>query len=398
MNKKGFTLIELLAIISILAILALIATPVVINLINESKKNTEIIAAKLYVDKARKEIMSESSVDLTFNPSICEIQEDGNILCDGRLIEVEVSGKIPTGGTIKYNEGEITDVYLTYQDKVIAMQNGELIQTPLPGLYDEKGKLIASWDELVNEFGMNLESGYFHNILTQNERLKQGSKLVIDSSVKKIGVNALTDCINLTEIIIPNSVTSIENSAFKSCDNLTEIIIPNSVTSIGASAFSGCTSLTSITIPNSVTSIGASAFSGCTSLTSITIPNSVTSIDNSVFKNCTNLKKIILGNSVTSIGTSAFSGCTSLSSITIPNSVTSIASYAFSGCINLKEVTIGTGIKSIGQYAFGSCGNLDIINYIGTEEQWKNISISPQWMGSGTSNVSINYNYVMPES
>jgi len=375
MNKKGFTLIELLAIISILAILALIATPVVINLINESKKNTEIIAAKLYVDKARKEIMSESSVDLTFNPSICEIQEDGNILCDGRLIEVEVSGKIPTGGTIKYNEGEITDVYLTYQDKVIAMQNGELIQTPLPGLYDEKGKLIASWDELVNEFGMNLESGYFHNILTQNERLKQGSKLVIDSSVKKIGVNALTDCINLTEIIIPNSVTSIENSAFKSCDNLTEIIIPNSVTSIGASAFSGCTSLTSITIPNSVTSI-----------------------DNSVFKNCTNLKKIILGNSVTSIGTSAFSGCTSLSSITIPNSVTSIASYAFSGCINLKEVTIGTGIKSIGQYAFGSCGNLDIINYIGTEEQWKNISISPQWMGSGTSNVSINYNYVMPES
>jgi len=375
MNKKGFTLIELLAIISILAILALIATPVVINLINESKKNTEIIAAKLYVDKARKEIMSESSVDLTFNPSICEIQEDGNILCDGRLIEVEVSGKIPTGGTIKYNEGEITDVYLTYQDKVIAMQNGELIQTPLPGLYDEKGKLIASWDELVNEFGMNLESGYFHNILTQNERLKQGSKLVIDSSVKKIGVNALTDCINLTGIIIPNSVTS-----------------------IGASAFSGCTSLTSITIPNSVTSIGASAFSGCTSLTSITIPNSVTSIDNSVFKNCTNLKKIILGNSVTSIGTSAFSGCTSLSSITIPNSVTSIASYAFSGCINLKEVTIGTGIKSIGQYAFGSCGNLDIINYIGTEEQWKNISISPQWMGSGTSNVSINYNYVMPES
>ena len=38
MNKKGFTLIELLAVIVILAIIALIATPIVLNLISESKK------------------------------------------------------------------------------------------------------------------------------------------------------------------------------------------------------------------------------------------------------------------------------------------------------------------------------------------------------------------------
>ena len=40
MNKKGFTLIELLAIITILAILALITTPIVMNLIDDSRKNT----------------------------------------------------------------------------------------------------------------------------------------------------------------------------------------------------------------------------------------------------------------------------------------------------------------------------------------------------------------------
>lgn len=37
MNKKGFTLVELLAVITILSILALITTPVVINIINQSK-------------------------------------------------------------------------------------------------------------------------------------------------------------------------------------------------------------------------------------------------------------------------------------------------------------------------------------------------------------------------
>ena len=37
-KKKGFTLIELLAVIVILAIIALIATPITINVIENSKK------------------------------------------------------------------------------------------------------------------------------------------------------------------------------------------------------------------------------------------------------------------------------------------------------------------------------------------------------------------------
>lgn len=40
MNKKGFTLIELLAVIVILAIIALIATPIILNVIEDSKKGT----------------------------------------------------------------------------------------------------------------------------------------------------------------------------------------------------------------------------------------------------------------------------------------------------------------------------------------------------------------------
>ena len=46
--KKGFTLIELLAVIVILAIIALIATPIVLNIINDSKENSNKRSIELY--------------------------------------------------------------------------------------------------------------------------------------------------------------------------------------------------------------------------------------------------------------------------------------------------------------------------------------------------------------
>ena len=42
MKKKGFTLIELLAVIVILAIIAVIAVPIVLNIIDDSKENSNL--------------------------------------------------------------------------------------------------------------------------------------------------------------------------------------------------------------------------------------------------------------------------------------------------------------------------------------------------------------------
>ncbi|MBQ8546603.1 MAG: InlB B-repeat-containing protein [Clostridia bacterium] len=135
----------------------------------------------------------------------------------------------------------------------------------------------------------------------------------------------------------------------------TNVVIPDnhkgkSVTSIG-SAFEDCTSLTSITIPDSVTAIGRYAFYDCTSLTSVTIPDSVTYIEYG-----------------------AFASCTSLTSVTIPNSVTSIESNAFEWCSSLTSVTIPNSVTSIGDLAFSCCTSLTSVNYLGTIEQWFNIS------------------------
>jgi type IV pilus assembly protein PilA len=48
--KKGFTLIELLAVIVILAIIALIATPIVLNIINDTKESAALRSADFYLD------------------------------------------------------------------------------------------------------------------------------------------------------------------------------------------------------------------------------------------------------------------------------------------------------------------------------------------------------------
>lgn len=168
------------------------------------------------------------------------------------------------------------------------------------GLYDASDNLIVSWDVLVNTYGMDCEKSY--NAQTYNTdpqspycvltALANGSKLVIDSAVKKIG-----------------------NQTFKNCANLTSITIPYGVTRIGSYAFQYCTSLTSIAISNSVTYIDDGAFSGCSNLTSITITDNITSINNYTFQNCTNLTSVSIPGSVTSVGAYAFDGCDNLTNV-----------------------------------------------------------------------------------
>jgi len=60
MNKKGFTLVELLAVIVILAVIALIATPVVLNMIEDSRKGASESSALSYVEQVENTIVTKS--------------------------------------------------------------------------------------------------------------------------------------------------------------------------------------------------------------------------------------------------------------------------------------------------------------------------------------------------
>ena len=91
MNKKAFTLIELLAVIVILAIIALIAVPIVIHIINDSKKSSEKESIKLYMDTVEKAITRKQMSDSTFKPEECTIVEK-KLKCGEVPLEVDIKG------------------------------------------------------------------------------------------------------------------------------------------------------------------------------------------------------------------------------------------------------------------------------------------------------------------
>ena len=158
-------------------------------------------------------------------------------------------------------------------------------------------------------------------------------------------------------------------------DEIKTIVINNGITKIDNYTFDSCSALMYVSIPDSVTTIGNYVFRSCNNLRSVAIPEGVTSIGDELFKNCKNLLNVEIGNKVSQIGASAFYGCSSLTEITIPDSVYYIYASAFENCANLKSVTIGKNVETIYSKAFSGCTALTDVYYMGTEEQWKEISI-----------------------
>lgn len=72
-NKKGFTLIELLAVISILAIIAVIATPNIVTLVDNSKKQEFVTDAISFTSKAVYKYKFEKYEDLFTVKGNCKI-------------------------------------------------------------------------------------------------------------------------------------------------------------------------------------------------------------------------------------------------------------------------------------------------------------------------------------
>lgn len=196
-------------------------------------------------------------------------------------------------------------------------------------------------------------------------------KVVIESGVTTVGLNAFQGSPSLVKVELADSVTCLRSAAFDSCTNLAEITIPNSVTKIEYGAFAVCTSLTSISIPDSVTTIESFAFYGCDSIETIKIGSGLASVGDEAFNYCSNIKIFqvsenndnyssddegVLFNKDKTILFNYPGGNENISYV-VPKSVIEIWSNAFSGCQNLESITLGEYLEVIG-YALINCDSI----------------------------------------
>ena len=144
-QEKGFTLIELLAVIVILAIIALIATPIVLNIINDAKEESELRSAEFYLKSLELSIAQATLDGKNITDGVYNILENGNLCLSGETtiasctnpLTVEVKGKAPSSGTISIINGQIGDVLLK-------LDNNEIVK-------DEKGELKYKTEETVSK-------------------------------------------------------------------------------------------------------------------------------------------------------------------------------------------------------------------------------------------------------
>ncbi len=127
-KSKGFTLIELLAVIVILAIIALIAVPIVLNLIEKSRKGAAVDSAyglrksaQLYYTSSLLENVNGS--DIIFN---CD--KVNGCLSEDNKVKLDIDGTKPSNGKIeiKFN-GEIIYSNIVINGYTCEMENkGEI--------------------------------------------------------------------------------------------------------------------------------------------------------------------------------------------------------------------------------------------------------------------------------
>ena len=107
-NKKGFTLIELLAVIVILAIIALIATPIILNMINDARKNSAKSSALGYIDAIEYNNGFAQLGTADINGTYEEIKT-GDVTTANQKLGNHLKGKAPTSGTVTIDsKGKVT--------------------------------------------------------------------------------------------------------------------------------------------------------------------------------------------------------------------------------------------------------------------------------------------------
>ncbi len=310
---------------------------------------------------------------------------------------------------------KLQDAFLNATIKAITVEAGSeyfSVDETQPILYDHDDSVIFIFGEVTGVFnvkGKEVGASAF-------EGQTGITKLVISSTVLRIGAKAFKDCVGLTAVELQNgsALEEIGDSAFQNCSALETINLDatrslKDVTEgekivragIGASAFDGCVALTAVDISRSegLTRLGDCVFRGTTKLKTAQLPKTLnylgkaafqnsgltridlsameslaqlhgsvsgnateTSTGASTFEGCENLAEVLLPEGLLRIGGSVFQGCTSLTAINLPSELVIIGINSFKGT-KLQNVVIPGNVGKVGYGAFADIDTLESVEF-----------------------------------
>ena len=153
-KNKGFTLVELLAVIVILALIALIATPIILNVINDAKKQAAKDSAYGYMDAVEKYIVSSELEDKSIKDRTYSVEELNSM-------GVSVKGSTPDNGNIEIKNSSVKsydigiDGYVVRNGKVDKVSTTKSFKNGTAVYYNPETETKCKSSEAVSTTGKN---------------------------------------------------------------------------------------------------------------------------------------------------------------------------------------------------------------------------------------------------
>lgn len=229
--------------------------------------------------------------------------------------------------------------------------------------------------------------GYFADIIVNrdseysSELYEDNGYVILASGQEKILANYVG---TQTELVLPNEITKINDYAIANSRTITKVILGENVTIIDTRAFYDNTKLKQVVLNNNLKEICEYAFVNC--------PLEGTAKDGLIYLTSKdnyflyllgvenkNIETIEIDSKCLAINSFAFDGCKSIKSVEIPNGVKNIGAYAFRSCTNMTSIELPSTINRIGEQAFEGCTSLNKVNYLGTADEWVQISLSTSY-------------------
>ena len=155
-KRNGFTLIELLAIIVILAIIAVITVPIILNIIENSRKGAAMDSAYGYKDALSKYYLTKENEDVTlgmnFNGKYSI--ENGNLKRGTEEHEIKIDGNIPTGGNVMLENSRIILGCIEVEGYAVKMENGTVTSVEkgtCPPMTEEHTEIIQDEPVVIKD-------------------------------------------------------------------------------------------------------------------------------------------------------------------------------------------------------------------------------------------------------